>query len=81
MEQAEKVGMLGSNWDRLSIPDKMDYFMNYFTKITKEESYYIDYVLSWDDETKAAFRMAKRVFEEKDERKSKRSSCLKNLRK
>ena len=47
--------------------EKIDKFLNYFTTITKEESDYIESVLMWDDETKAAFFFAKRIFEEKDE--------------
>ena len=46
--------------------DKIDKFMQYFTAITKEESDCIESILRWDDETKAAFFFAKRIFEEKD---------------
>lgn len=47
---------------------KIDYFIEYFTTITKEESDYIESILIWDDETRSAFMFAKRIFEEKDER-------------
>lgn len=47
--------------------EKIDYFLDYFTKITKEECEFIKSILNWDDETKVAFRLAKQIFEEKDE--------------
>ncbi len=40
--------------------------MKYFTTITKEECDFIQEILRWDDETKAAFKFAKTMFEEKD---------------
>lgn len=58
--------MLGSKWDRLSIPDKINHFLEYFTKMTKEDCDYIEHVLRWDDETKMSFLLAKKMFEEKD---------------
>ena len=45
--------------------EKIDKFLAYFTTITKEESDYIESILKWDDETRAAFMFAKRIFEEK----------------
>jgi hypothetical protein len=42
-------------------------FIEFFTTITKEEADFIEKVLNWDDEKKFAFKMAKRIFEEKDE--------------
>lgn len=48
-----------------SITDHIDYFMNeFFPKITKEESDSIKDILKWDDEKKAAFLLAKNLFEE-----------------
>lgn len=47
--------------------EKIDKFIEYFTTITQEESDYIQDILRWDDETKAAFMFAKRMFEEKYE--------------
>jgi len=47
--------------------EKIDKFLQYFTTITKEEADFILDILRWDDETKAAFKLAKRIFEEKDE--------------
>ncbi len=44
--------------------EKIDKFLEYFTTITKEESDYIELILHWDQETKAAFMFAKRIFEE-----------------
>lgn len=46
--------------------EKIDKFIEYFTTITKEECDYIEAILKWDDETRAAFMFAKRIFEEKD---------------
>jgi hypothetical protein len=45
--------------------EKIDKFIRYFTTITKEESDYIESILKWDDETRAAFFFAKRIFEDK----------------
>lgn len=45
--------------------EKIDKFIEYFTTITKEESDFISSILDWDDETKIAFKLAKRIFEEK----------------
>lgn len=46
--------------------EKIDKFLKYFPTITKEESDYIEEILKWDDETKIAFMLAKRIFEEED---------------
>jgi hypothetical protein len=45
--------------------EKIDKFIKYFTTITKEECDFIESIVNWDDETKAAFKFAKRIFEEK----------------
>lgn len=44
--------------------EKIDKFLQYFTTITKEECDFIEHILRWDDETKAAFFFAKSIFEE-----------------
>lgn len=49
--------------------EKIDKFIQYFTTITKEDSDFIEHVLTWDDETKSAFFLAKRIFEETDQEK------------
>ena len=46
--------------------EKIRKFLEYFTTITKEECDYIESILSWDDETRAAFMFSKRMFEEKE---------------
>lgn len=46
--------------------DKIDKFIEYFTKISKEESDYIESILKWDNETKAAFMFAKMIFEQEE---------------
>lgn len=48
----------------LSLKEKIDQFIRYFPKITKEESDYIESIIKWDEETKMAFIMAKRMFED-----------------
>lgn len=52
--------------DACNVKKKIDEFIRYFTSITKEESDYIESILKWDDETKAAFMFAKRIFEDKE---------------
>lgn len=47
-----------------SIFDQVDIFLNVFPKITKEESDLIAAVIMWDNDKKAAFLTAKRMFEE-----------------
>jgi len=47
--------------------EKIDKFIEYLTTITKEESDHIEAILKWDSETRVAFMVAKRIFEEKDE--------------
>ena len=49
---------------KMSLLEKIDKFIEYFTTITKEESDYIESIMNWDDETKVAFMLAKRIFEE-----------------
>lgn len=44
--------------------EKIDKFIDYFTKITKDEADFIENILEWDDETKIAFRVAKNIFED-----------------
>lgn len=46
--------------------EKIKMFLEYFSTITKEECDYIEDIIKWDDETKAAFMFAKRIFEDKD---------------
>ena len=47
--------------------EKIEKFLKFFSTITKEESDNIEAILKWDDETKAAFMFAKKIFEEKEE--------------
>ena len=46
------------------LKEKIDKFLEFFTMITKQESDWIESILLWNDETKLAFKMAKRMFEE-----------------
>lgn len=46
----------------------IDYFMQEFLpSITQEESDMVYGILSWEEDKKAAFILAKRLFEDKDE--------------
>lgn len=45
--------------------EKIGEFLQCFTEITQEEADYIESILDWDEETKIAFMMAKRIFEQK----------------
>lgn len=45
----------------------IDKNLKYLSQLTKEEADFIEHVLKWDDEQKAAFVMAKRIFEDKIE--------------
>lgn len=44
--------------------DLIDKNLRYLSELTKEESDFISNILSWDDEQKIAFSLAKRIFEE-----------------
>ncbi len=57
---------------RPSLTELITKFIKYFTTITKEEADYIEEIMKWDDETRAAFMFAKRMFDEKDEIPNKR---------
>jgi hypothetical protein len=47
-----------------TIPEMMSFFWKYFTTITKDESDYIEEILNWNQEVRAAFCMAKKIFED-----------------
>jgi|SRR5215469_1422945 len=60
-----------------SLPEKIDYLLSeVFPTITKEQSDFISDILKWNDEMKAAFLLAKTIFEERisDEPKKKARS-------
>ena len=46
--------------------DEIRRCMDYFPKITRDEADYIEEILNWDNERKAAFLIAKQIFEEED---------------
>jgi hypothetical protein len=46
------------------ITDIITKFMELLSTLTKEEADFIENVLSWTDEKKIAFKLAKRLFEE-----------------
>lgn len=45
----------------------IDYWLDKFPQMTKEDADYIESVVKWTDEQRAGFMFAKRIFEEKDE--------------
>ncbi len=45
----------------------IDHFMKLFPKITQEESDYVYEILQWENEKRAGFLMAKKLFEDKDD--------------
>ena len=47
---------------------KIDHFLKLLPQLTKEEADLIETVVKWDDETRAAFMFAKRIFEEEDDK-------------
>ncbi len=50
--------------------EKIDKCIEFLSTITKEEADYIESIVKWDDEKKAAFMFAKRIFEEKMDKDS-----------
>lgn len=46
--------------------EKIDHFLEMLPQLTKDEADLIEQVLKWDDETKAAFMFAKRIFEDEE---------------
>jgi hypothetical protein len=54
-------------FQKLTLDEKVNIFLESFTQITKEECNTISEILKWDDETKLAFVIAKGLFEEEVE--------------
>lgn len=48
----------------MQITKKIDFYLEKLSQLTKEEADFISDVLSWNDEDKIAFKLAKRIFEE-----------------
>lgn len=44
--------------------EKIDQFLDYFSNITKDQADFIEEILKWDDETKIAYTIAKKLFED-----------------
>lgn len=51
----------------MNIKEHIQYFLDLFPQITKDESDTIETILEWDDEKRAAFFFAKKIFEEETE--------------
>lgn len=47
-----------------TITEMMSFFWKYFMTITRDEADYIEEVLHWSEDVKAAFCMAKKIFED-----------------
>lgn len=45
------------------ITEHVEWFLKWFGTITQEESDFIEEILNWEDERRAAFLLAKRIFE------------------
>jgi hypothetical protein len=43
----------------------LDENIEYLSQLTKDEADFIEHILSWTDEQRVAFAMAKRIFEDK----------------
>ena len=46
--------------------EKIQKFLQLLLTLTKEEADQVEEILNWDSETKAAFLLAKQLFEEED---------------
>lgn len=46
--------------------EKIERFLKLLTQLTKEEADMIEEIVSWDDETRAAYKLAKELFEDGD---------------
>jgi hypothetical protein len=49
-----------------TISEHIKYFMELFPTLTQEEADFIEEILKWEEEKRAAFFFAKRIFEEDD---------------
>lgn len=49
-----------------SITEWIDHYIKLFPQMTKEESDAIENILKWEDDRKAGFMMAKRLFEDEE---------------
>ena len=47
--------------------DKINYWLNLLPQMTRDEAQLIEDIINLDKETQMAFKLAKRIFEEKDE--------------
>jgi hypothetical protein len=47
--------------------EEMKKMMEYLPQLTKDEANLIEHALTWPDEYRAAFLLAKKIFEEEDE--------------
>lgn len=52
---------------QIPLTRKIYFFTNLLPTLTKDEADLIENVLKWGDEEKAAFLLAKKMFEEEDE--------------
>lgn len=48
----------------MSITEKIDHFVQKLSELTKEESDFVEDILKWSDEDRAAFPLAKSFFED-----------------
>lgn len=49
------------------ITDQIEFFIKLLTTMTKEEADFIEEILRWDNDKKAAYLLAKQIFEDEDD--------------
>ena len=61
--------------------EKIDYWLNMFPQLTEDEVEIIDNIINLDDETKLAFKWARKIFEENNNDKfPSRAFCRKKYK-
>lgn len=60
---------------------KVEGFLKVLPCVTQEEADYVESILDWDDETKMAFKFAKRIFEEDVQEEGNMDKKIKKLQK
>lgn len=53
----------------LPFTEKVDKFTEYLSSLTKEEIEFIENISNWDNDTRIAFKLAKKLMQESEEEK------------
>jgi len=48
----------------MGMKERIDYFLQKLSEMTKDEADFTQHICTWDNDDKAAFLFAKRIFEE-----------------